>query len=133
MSRETPAQRRTSASPLKAPLQIDPETEGPVLPSSTREAEEYRPFQRQVPEFKFWLNCVGATLLAMTLTLSRVFDLPVFWPILVLYFFVLMFVSMQKRILHMWKHKYIPCDCGKRTYGGKGGKGAKFTGAGLTR
>jgi hypothetical protein len=32
--------------------QLDPETEGPVLP--TKESEEFRPFSRRVPEFKFW-------------------------------------------------------------------------------
>ena len=32
--------------------QIDPENEGPVLPSGG--SEEFRPFSRRVPEFKFW-------------------------------------------------------------------------------
>lgn len=32
--------------------QVDPESEGYVLP--VREAEEYRPFQRRLPEYKFW-------------------------------------------------------------------------------
>ena len=33
---------------------IDPEMEGPGLPSSAKEAAEFRPFERRVPEFKFW-------------------------------------------------------------------------------
>lgn len=33
-------------------FQLDPDTEGPVLP--TKESEEFRPFSRRVPEFKFW-------------------------------------------------------------------------------
>ncbi len=32
--------------------QIDPEGEGPVLPS--KRDEEFRPFVRKLPEFKFW-------------------------------------------------------------------------------
>ena len=34
---------------------IDPENEGPTLPTSG--SEEYRPFSRRLPEFKFW--CVA--------------------------------------------------------------------------
>lgn len=32
--------------------QIDPETDGPILPN--RESDELKPFDRQLPEFKFW-------------------------------------------------------------------------------
>lgn len=32
--------------------QVDPELEGPALPSRT--TDEYRPFIRRLPEFKFW-------------------------------------------------------------------------------
>ena len=35
--------------------QVDPELEGPSLPSRT--TDEYRPFVRRLPEFKFW--CVS--------------------------------------------------------------------------
>jgi hypothetical protein len=92
-----------------------------------------------VPEFKFWFNVVKAIGIASMLTLSRVFDLPVFWPILVLYFLVLFVMSMQKRLVHMWKHKYLPFDCGKRAYrkgGGGAGKksgGPMFTGASFSK
>ena len=41
--------------------QIDPDAEGPTLPGSTR--EEYRPFSRRVPEFKFWYSATIFTLL----------------------------------------------------------------------
>lgn len=36
--------------------QIDPDIEGPVLPSAGRKQEEFRPFSRRVPEFTFWYN-----------------------------------------------------------------------------
>ena len=32
--------------------QIDPETEGPQLP--TQSDQEFKPFVRRLPEFKFW-------------------------------------------------------------------------------
>lgn len=32
--------------------QVDPEVEGPTLP--TRGSDEFRPFVRRLPEFKFW-------------------------------------------------------------------------------
>ncbi len=32
--------------------QIDPELEGPTLPSNSE--DEFRPFVRRLPEFKFW-------------------------------------------------------------------------------
>ena len=33
---------------------MDPESDGPLLPT---QGEEYRPFQRRLPEFKFWYQC----------------------------------------------------------------------------
>ena len=38
--------------------QVDPELEGPTLPSQRE--DEFRPFVRRLPEFKFW--CVGLVL-----------------------------------------------------------------------
>jgi hypothetical protein len=35
-------------------FQMDPETDGPLLPTKNSETEEFRPFSRRVPEFKFW-------------------------------------------------------------------------------
>jgi hypothetical protein len=50
----------------------------------------------------------------MIATFFPVFDVPVFWPILLLYFFVLFFITMKRQIKHMIKHKYIPFDLGKK-------------------
>jgi len=95
--------------------QIDPETEGYVLP--VRDAEEYRPFQRRLPEFKFWLSAARAVLVASIMTCFSVFNLPVFWPILVIYFIFLFTITMKDRVKHMIKHKYVPINWGKQTYG----------------
>jgi hypothetical protein len=69
-------------------------------------------------------------LVAFVLTLTRLTDIPVFWPILVVYFCVLFGMTMKKQIAHMVKYKYLPFDLGKARYasGGKGGKGGKAKG-----
>ncbi|CAK5085296.1 unnamed protein product [Meloidogyne enterolobii] len=65
-------------------MEFDEDDEGPVLPKSN--SEEFRPFMRRLPEFKFWLSTMKSTLVAFTCTFFEVFDVPVFWPILVMYF-----------------------------------------------
>lgn len=101
--------------------QIDPELEGPTLPS--RSEDEFRPFARRLPEFKFWYSSAKSFFFGMIATFFPVFDVPVFWPILLLYFFVLFFITMKRQIKHMIKHKYIPFDLGKKKY--KGGSSAE--------
>ncbi|PFH31992.1 putative RER1 protein [Besnoitia besnoiti] len=95
--------------------QIDPETDEFVLP--VRETEEYRPFQRQLPEFKCWLAGVRAVLISIGMTFFSVFDLPVFWPILLVYFILLFILTMKQQIKRMIKYKYLPFSWGKQTYG----------------
>jgi len=125
--------------------QLDPETEGPTLPTS--EKEEFRPFTRRVPEFKFWYVstpvatcarrlCDGspracryssskATFIAFCMTFFNFFNIPVFWPILLLYFIALFFLTMKRQIKHMWKHNYVPWSAGKTKYAGKPDKEGK--------
>eukprot|EP00993_Chasmostoma_nieuportense_P005108 NODE_5744_length_616_cov_18.400818_g5580_i0.p1 GENE.NODE_5744_length_616_cov_18.400818_g5580_i0~~NODE_5744_length_616_cov_18.400818_g5580_i0.p1 ORF type:complete len:195 (+),score=59.67 NODE_5744_length_616_cov_18.400818_g5580_i0:43-585(+) len=89
--------------------QTDPDLEedaDQVLP--TRSDDEFRPFVRKLPEFKFWYSTCKALLVAMLLTTSRAFDVPVFWPILLFYFILLFVLTMKKRIQHMIRHKYVP-------------------------
>ena len=40
--------------------------------------------------------------------LKGLFNIPLFWPILLLYFIVLFMLTMKRQIKHMWKHKYAP-------------------------
>ena len=98
---------------------IDPELEGPGLPSSAKEGAEFRPFERRVPEFKFWYASTKAVLVATFMTFFSLFDVPVFWPILLLYFIVLFFLTMKRQIKHMWKYKYVPWSYGKKKFKGK--------------
>lgn len=78
--------------------------------------DEFRPFIRRLPEFKFWWNATKAVAIAIFCTFFDFFDIPVFWPILVIYFCVLVTLTMRKQIQHMIKYKYIPFNIGKRRY-----------------
>lgn len=102
--------------------QIDPETDEYVLPvrgggSSQGDSGEFRPFLRQVPEFKAWVSGMRAILIAIGMTFFQVFDLPVFWPILLIYFILLFVLTMKQQVKRMIKYKYIPFSWGKQTYG----------------
>lgn len=88
---------------------------GPMLPTNAN--DEFRPFIRRLPEFKFWLSATKATLVSLFLTCFEVFDLPVFWPILLIYFILLFISTMRQQIKHMVKYGYVPWDKGKKTYG----------------
>ncbi|KAK3022321.1 hypothetical protein RJ639_046179 [Escallonia herrerae] len=146
--------------------------DGPILP--VRSSDEYRPFVRRLPEFKFWLKMFSkmnndefimhespgvildvvllvyagghgilaqlgrgivklihdayimiwylmtkAFCIAFLMTFFAIFDVPVFWPILLIYWVVLFFLTMRKQIEHMVKHKYVPFSLGKQRYGKK--------------
>ncbi|KAL8293703.1 hypothetical protein RQP46_000404 [Phenoliferia psychrophenolica] len=75
---------------------------------------EFRPFIRRLPEFKFWYSATKAVTLASLATLFPFFDIPVFWPILLVYFCVLFFITMRRQIGHMRRYKYLPFDIGRK-------------------
>jgi hypothetical protein len=126
--------------------QVDPDSDGggggggggSLLPMSggggarggDLDASESKGFARKVPEFAFWFSATRATFVAFGMTFFELFNLPVFWPILVIYFVVLLVVTLRKQLAHMIKHRYIPCSWGKKTY--KGGKGGASGAAGAT-
>jgi hypothetical protein len=91
--------------------------DGPSLP--TRSDEEFRPFMRRLPEFKFWYTTFKSVVISIICTFFEVFDIPVFWPILVMYFITLFLVTMRRQIQHMIKHRYLPFSYGKIRYQGK--------------
>jgi hypothetical protein len=96
---------------------LDYDDDGPVLPTVAN--EEFRPFIRRLPEFKFWHNATRAVLIALLCTCFEVFNVPVFWPILVMYFVILFVLTMKKQILHMMRYRYLPFSYGKTRYKGK--------------
>eukprot|EP00189_Rhodosorus_marinus_P008448 CAMPEP_0184754910 /NCGR_PEP_ID=MMETSP0315-20130426/44872_1 /TAXON_ID=101924 /ORGANISM="Rhodosorus marinus, Strain UTEX LB 2760" /LENGTH=294 /DNA_ID=CAMNT_0027234355 /DNA_START=507 /DNA_END=1391 /DNA_ORIENTATION=+ len=86
-------------------------SEEPALPTKL---DEFRPFVRRLPEFKFWYSITKAVLLAILATFNPVFNVPVYWPVLVVYFFLLFFVTMRRQFMDMKRFKYVPWDIGKK-------------------
>ena len=114
---------------------MDPaeDSEGPVLPSASSRSSEFRPFSRLVPEFKFWylLNIhiymsysnmfrytsTRAMCIGYIMTFFKVCNVPVFWPLLLMYFVVLFGMTMKRQYSHMVKHNYVPWSSAKKVYG----------------
>lgn len=61
----------------------------------TKEEEEFRPFVRRLPEFKFWYSTTKAIAIAFVCSWFTAFDLPVFWPVLVVYWLILVFLTSK--------------------------------------
>ncbi|GLV34213.1 uncharacterized protein CBL_00143 [Carabus blaptoides fortunei] len=97
-------------------MDFDAEETGPELP--TRANEEFRPFIRRLPEFKFWYSVSKSTVIALICTFFDCFNVPVFWPILVMYFITLFCITMKRQIKHMVKYRYLPFTHGKPRYQG---------------
>eukprot|EP01090_Pellita_catalonica_P009675 TRINITY_DN207_c0_g1_i1.p1 TRINITY_DN207_c0_g1~~TRINITY_DN207_c0_g1_i1.p1 ORF type:complete len:195 (-),score=15.97 TRINITY_DN207_c0_g1_i1:80-664(-) len=95
---------------------VDPEIE-PMLP--TKNDDEFRPFVRKLPEFKFWYAGTRAFLIALFCTMFTFLNIPVFWPILLIYFVALFAFTMKTQIKHMLKHGYVPITLGKPKFKGK--------------
>lgn len=51
---------------------------------------------------------------AFLMTFFSIFDVPVFWPILLCYWIVLLVLTMKRQIMHMIKYKYVPFNIGKQ-------------------
>jgi hypothetical protein len=68
------------------------------------------------------MYCIGggryaltkAFVVAFVLTFFSIFDVPVFWPILLLYWIVLFVLTMKRQIRHMIKYRYVPFSLGKQ-------------------
>ena len=73
----------------------------------TKNNEEFKPFVRRLPEFKFWHAATRAIGLAFLCSWSQIFNLPVFWPVLVVYWLVLVFLTMRRQIQAMIKYRYV--------------------------
>ncbi|KAJ4349718.1 uncharacterized protein N0V89_008335 [Didymosphaeria variabile] len=84
----------------------------------TKEEDEFRPFVRRLPEFKFWYACTKAITIGFLCSWFEVFNLPVFWPVLVVYWLILFGLTMRRQIQHMIKYRYVPFTVGKTRYPG---------------
>jgi len=85
----------------------------------TKQDDEFRPFVRRLPEFKFWYSATKAVAIGFVCSWFSVFDLPVFWPVLVVYWLILFALTMRRQIQHMIKYRYVPFTVGKTRYSGK--------------
>jgi hypothetical protein len=53
---------------------------------------------------------------AFAVSFFRGFDVPVYWPILVVYFFVLLVLTMKKEVAKWIKLGYVPWNRSKPSY-----------------
>ena len=54
-----------------------------------KNSEEFRPFQRKVKEYSFWSMMFWTFLIAIPMTFFEAFNIPVFWPLLLVYFILI--------------------------------------------
>ena len=101
-------------SPLDDPEDEDLGEGDSHLPQSNN--EEFRPFQRKVKEYEFWSIMFWTLIISLPMTFFESFNIPVFWPLLLVYFIMIFFLIMRKQIKHMIKYHYLPWDTGKKTY-----------------
>jgi Na+/H+ antiporter NhaD/arsenite permease-like protein len=83
---------------------------------ANKAGDEFKPFVPKVQEFKVWWGMTRVVLICFALTLFPFLDIPVFWPILVIYFIILFVSQVSGRIKHMKKFKYVPWDRSKPRY-----------------
>ena len=62
----------------------------------TKQDEEFRPFVRRLPEFKFWYAATRAIALGFLCSWFEIFNLPVFWPVLVVYWLILFGLTSKR-------------------------------------
>ncbi|ELA48404.1 hypothetical protein VCUG_00013 [Vavraia culicis subsp. floridensis] len=78
--------------------------------------DEFRPFMRRLPEFDFWWLSVRLVLISFLTTFSSLFDIPVYAPILILYFIVISLLTAKNLYRHMKKYNYNPFYVAKESY-----------------
>lgn len=61
----------------------------------TKADQEFRPFVRRLPEFKFWYSTTKAITIAFVCSWFSIFDVPVFWPVLVVYWLILFLITSK--------------------------------------
>jgi hypothetical protein len=71
-----------------------------------------------ITEFDWNYECrysiTKACCIAFVMTFFFVFDVPVFWPILLIYWVMLFLLTMRRQISHMIKYRYVPFSTGKQ-------------------
>lgn len=85
------------------------------IPKSTDD-DEFRPFIRRMPEFNFWLFSMKLVGMSLCATFIGLFDIPVYVPILVIYFVVISALTARNLYRHMRKYHYNPFFVAKDKY-----------------
>lgn len=67
---------------------------------------DFRPYVRRLPEYSFWVFATQIVLTAFFLTLLDFMDIPVFIPILAMYFIFIVCMTAYKLWVHSHKFKY---------------------------
>ncbi|ELA42840.1 uncharacterized protein VICG_00155 [Vittaforma corneae ATCC 50505] len=67
---------------------------------------DFRPYVRRLPEFDFWKMCSQIIAVAFFITYFPFLDLPVYAPILVLYFIFIVSITCYKLWMHSKKFRY---------------------------
>ena len=101
-------------SPLDDPEEDQLNNGDSYLPQKNN--EEFRPFHRKVKEYTFWSLMFWTFLASIPMTFFEAFNIPVFWPLLLVYFILIFFLIMRRQIQHMIKYHYLPWDSGKKHY-----------------
>ncbi|OAG29187.1 hypothetical protein NEDG_01260 [Nematocida displodere] len=98
------------------PFEIDEDPHTPVDASIRRSGDETKPFIRRLPEVDYWYLSMQSVLTALTTTFIPLFNIPVYTPILVVYFLGLVYLTGIKIKKHMERYKYNPFYNAKKIY-----------------
>jgi hypothetical protein len=83
---------------------------------ASKAGDEFKPYVPKVQEFKVWYGMARVVIISFLCTMFDALDIPVYWPILLVYFVGLFTTQMSARIKHMIKFKYVPWDRKKPRY-----------------
>ena len=103
-----------SVDPEENAINFDATNPSSYLPQSN--SEEFKPFQRKVKEFQLWEAMFYTLVVSNVITFFPLFDIPVYWPLLLFYFVVVFVLTMKHQIKQMMKYNYLPWDVGKVQY-----------------
>ncbi|KAF7683281.1 Protein RER1 [Astathelohania contejeani] len=79
--------------------------------------DEFRPFIRRLPEYDFWMFSTKLVLICLFATFFDFIDIPVYAPILIIYFILISALTAKNLYQHMKKYNYNPFYSYKDVYG----------------
>lgn len=77
---------------------------------------QFKPIVRNLPEFEYWKFCTKVVFSALAASCFSIFDIPVYTPILVIYFLLMVVFTLKCLYYHMKKYKYNPFNMSKEYY-----------------